>query len=236
MTAQQTRSVWVAVVLTLTGATCPLRVGAADPVFSRYRTVTLGDSVPAVVEALNAACPTSGRSRSDRTWFSSSTWRPQRYVSGAAVDLDPIDEMILTFHLGRLARIAGSYDRNRTEGLTDTDLTDAFTGVYGPPMLPSTSSHTPTPNAKPAAASVIGLWGDAQTLVTLWREGYRQQLRFTIATLVADAAMREALADGVALAASEAPGKELDRRTVDAAALQARAEKIRSDNKASFKP
>ena len=236
MTAQQARSVWVAVLLTLTGAMFPLRAGDADPVFSRYRTVTLGDSVPAVIEGLNARLPDVKVVQERPTLIQQLTWRPQRYVSGAAVDLDPIDEMILTFHLGRLARIAVTYDRARTEGLTDTDLADAFTGVYGPPMLPSTSSHTPRPEARPAAVSVIGLWGDAQTVVTLWREGYRQQLRFTIAALVADSAMRDALADGVALAASEAPGKELDRRTADAAALQARAEKIRSDNKASFKP
>jgi len=104
MTAQQARSVWVAVVLTVTGATCPLRVGAADPVFSRYRTVTLGDSVPAVVEGLNARLPDVKVVQERPTLIQQLTWRPQRYVSGAAVDLDPIDEMILTFHLGRLAR------------------------------------------------------------------------------------------------------------------------------------
>ncbi len=227
---------WVAVILMVTGAVFPVRAGDADPAFSRYRTVTLGDSVPAVLEGLKARLPDVKVVQERPTLVQQLTWRPQRYVSGAAVDLDPIDEMTLTFHLGRLVRIAVIYDRARTEGLTDTDLAEAFTGVYGPPMLPSTSSHTPEPDARPAAAGVIGLWGDGQTLVTLWREGYRQQLRTTVTTLVADAAMRDALASGVALAASEAPGKELDRRTADAAALLTRAERIRRDNKASFKP
>ena len=101
-------------------------------------------------------------------------------------------------------------------------------------MLPSTSSHTPRVKSAPAAA--LGVWSDGVTLVTVRREGHPPQLTLTVATLVADAAMRDALADGADLAASEAPGKALARSTADAAELLARAERIRRDNKASFKP
>ena len=228
------RSVWVALVLAIVSAPLPLHASGADTVFSRYRTLTLGDSVPAVVEALKAP-PADVKVVQERpSLVQQLTWRRQRYVSGVTVMADPLDELVLTFHLGRLARIAVTYDRNRIEGLTDIDLTDAFTEVYGAPMLPSAASHRS--GVAPGPAGDLGLWSDGETLVTLRRDGNPRQLRLTIATLDADAAMRDALADGAELAASEAPGKELARQAADAAALMARAERIRRDNKASFKP
>ena len=228
------RSLWAVVVVAIAAAGSTAHAIDADAVFSHYRTLALGDSVPAVVETLKAR-PTDVKIVQERpTLIQQLTWRRQRYVSGESAVVDPVDEMVLTFHLGQLTRIAVSYERNRTEGLTDADLTDAFVDVYGPPMLPSTSSHTTRVKSAPGAA--LGLWSDGVTLVTLRREGHPPQLKLTVATLVADAAMQEALADGAELAASEAPGKALAKSTADAAELLARADRIRRDNKASFKP
>ena len=215
-------SLWAVVVVAIAAAGSTAHAIDADAVFSHYRTLALGDSVPAVVETLKAR-PTDVKIVQERpTLIQQLTWRRQRYVSGESAVVDPVDEMVLTFHLGQLTRIAVSYERNRTEGLTDADLTDAFVDVYGPPMLPSTSSHTTRVKSAPGAA--LGLWSDGVTLVTLRREGHPPQLKLTVATLVADAAMQEALADGAELAASEAPGKALAKSTADAAELLARAD------------
>jgi hypothetical protein len=43
------------------------------------------------------------------------TLRPRRLVSGS-VEPDPLGEMVLTFHLGRLAGITATYDLDRTKG------------------------------------------------------------------------------------------------------------------------
>ena len=223
----------MALVLAVVCASLPLPASDADTVFSHYRTLTLGDSVPAVIEALKARLADVKVVQERPSLVQELTWRRQRYVSGVTVMADPLDELVLTFHLGRLARIAVTYDRNRIEGLTDTDLTDAFTGCMAPRCCPR---RPRSGSGAAGAAGVIGLWSDGETLVTLRRDGYPRQLRLTIATLDADAAMRDALADGAELAASEAPGKELARQTADAAALLKRAERIRRDNKASFKP
>jgi hypothetical protein len=226
-------SMWVVLALAVASATPPLRA-SDDPVFSRYRDLTLGDSVPAVIETLKARLVDIKIVQERPTLVQQLTWRRPRYVSGATVVVDPLDELVLTFHLGQLARISAGYDPTRIEGLTGADLTAALSGVYGAPMLPSRSSRTP--GVAPGPADTLGQWSDGETLVTLGREGNPRQLRLTIATLVADAAMQQALADGAAIAASEAPAKDLARRAADAAALQARAERIRRDNKASFKP
>ena len=81
------------------------------------------------------------------------------------------------------------------------------------------------PPSWPIAASLALIPGFA--LVWLWNRP---------TTFVADAAIRDALASGVALAARPAPGKRRDRRSADAAALQTRAEPIQRDNKRTFTP
>ena len=60
--------------------------------------------------------------------------------------------------------------------------------------------------------------------------------RFTVTSIATDRAMQEAIADGLRLEASEAPARDLARRATEDAALRARDEKARSDNKATFKP
>jgi hypothetical protein len=48
--------------------------------------------------------------------------------------------------------------------------------------------------------------------------------------------MQAAIADGVRLEASEAPGRDRARRDAEAAAARTRAENVRRENKATFKP
>jgi hypothetical protein len=211
-----------------------LPVASAESVFSRYRGVTLGDSVQVVVDHLKAAISDVKVIHARPTLVQQLSWRPRQFVSGASVEPDPLGEMLLTFHLGRLARIAVIYDRNRTEGLTNTDLHDALSGVYGTSMLLSTPMGITI--ALPADLQTVGRWGDSETLVLLWREAYPDRVRLTITSIDADLAMQEAIVESVRLETSEAPARDLARRTAETAALRSRGENVRRDNKAAFKP
>ena len=102
-------------------------VASAESPLSRYRDVSLGDPGQVVVDRLKVPLSDVKVVHDRPTVVQQLTWRPHRSVSGATVEPDPLAEMVLTFHLGRLARIAVSYDRARTAGLTDADLNDALT-------------------------------------------------------------------------------------------------------------
>ena len=211
-----------------------LPVASAESEFSRYRGVTLGDSVQAVVDQLKAAPSDVKVVHARPTLVQQLSWRPRQFVSGASIQPDPLAEMLLTFHLGRLARIAVIYERNRTAGLTDADLHDALSGVYGTSLLLSTPIGTTIPI--PADRQTIGRWGDGEALVLLWREAYPDRVRLTITAIDADLAMQEAVVEGMRLETSEAPERDLARRAAEATALRARDENVRRDNKAAFKP
>ena len=204
---------------------------SGEPVLSHYRGVTLGDSVQAVVDHLRLVAADVKVVHERPTLVQEVTWGPSRVTS---IEPDPLAEMILTFSAGRLARIAVSYDRERTQGMTNEDLQEAMGSVYGVSMLIATPLQTTsTPSAE---RQTIGRWEDAETLLLLWREQYPNRVGLTITSLAGDQALQQAIAEGARVDAAEAPARDLPRRIDEAAAIQARAEKIRQDNKAKFKP
>lgn len=221
--------------LTMLSATVlALPAASAESVFSRYRGMTLGVSVEMVVDHLKVAVSDVKVVHTRPTLVQQLTWRPRHFVSGTSMERDSLSEMLLTFHLGRLTRIAVMYERERTEGLTDADLNEALSSVYGASMLLSTPMGTPIVSA--ADRQPIGRWGDGETLVLLWRETYPDRVRLSITAIDADREMQEAIVDGVRLETIEAPARDLARRTAEATALRTRHEIVRRDNKAAFKP
>ena len=79
-------------------------------------------------------------------------------------------------------------------------------------------------------------WEDAGSLLSLWHDRYPERLGLILTAIAADATLQAVMAEGARQDSAEAPARELARRTAEAAALQARTDKIRLDNKAAFKP
>ena len=200
--------------------------------FSHYRGITLGDSVQVVVDQLKVPITEVKVVHERPTLVQQLTWRPHRFISGTSIEPDSLAEMVLTFHLGQLARISVAYDRERTEGMTNADLLEAMSSTYGTSLL----LPTPQPPLASTDPEVFGSWKDDATLVVLWRERYPRRVGLTITSIAADLAMQEAIESGVRLDATEAPARDLARRTAEATALRTRDEKVRRDNKAAFKP
>ena len=150
----------------------------------------------------------------------------------AGCHADPLADIVLTFHVGQLARIAATYDRDRIHGLTDADLHELVGAVYGVALLPSRNTA-----ANPAAdRGIIGSWGDENTQVVLWTEPYPRRSGLTITSTAAAARMDAAAAIGVGLDAAQAPQRKRVVEAAAAAAIVDREALIRAQNKARFKP
>jgi len=208
--------------------------GAAEAEFSRYRGVTLGESVATVIDALKATPADVKVLRDKPSLVQELTWRPLRFISGATLEADALAEMVLTFHADRLVRIAATYDRERIAGLTEADLHEAVSTVYGVSALMSNAAFAGAQNAM--ERRTIGRWENADTLILLWHDRYPDRSGLLISAVVADTVMQQAIAEGQRLEAEEAPARDLALRTANAAAIVARNEKIRLENKKAFKP
>src|SRR5579862_2250450 len=62
-------------------------------------------------------------------------WKFNRFRSPAPLP-DSVREIRFRFYNGNLFEMMVSYDRDRTGGLTDTDMKDALSAVYGPASTP----------------------------------------------------------------------------------------------------
>jgi len=215
---------------------CALALGvqvvSASPVYSRYRGVSIGDSVGVVAAALHMTPSDVAIVHTRPALIQQLTWRPNQFFTGRTSAPDALEEMVLTFHLGQLARIVATYDRDRTEGLTNADLRDSFTTIYGTSMLVSTASGI----RSSGDPEIIGQWGDGETLVVLLRETFPRRIRVTVSSVAADRLLQDALASGARLDATEAPTREMVRRLSEELTRRQRDEQSRIDNKSAFTP
>jgi hypothetical protein len=220
-------------IATIVGAAAmAVQAVSASPVYSRYRGVSIGDSVSAVVASLRMTPGEVAIVHARPAMVQQLTWRPNQFFASKAGPPESLAEMVLTFHLGRLARVVATYDRERTEGLTDADLHDSFTTIYGTSMLVPTASGVRS-SSKP---EIIGQWGDGETLVVLLREAFPRRITVTVSSIAADRLLQDALASGARLDAIEAPTRDMVRRLSEELTLQRRDEQSRLDNKSAFKP
>ena len=50
---------------------------------------------------------------------------------------DSVRQIVFSFIEGQLFRLTITYERSRTEGMTDVDMIAALSGRYGSPLMPS---------------------------------------------------------------------------------------------------
>jgi hypothetical protein len=208
-------------------------VQAAPADLATYRAFTLGTS-PAEVLALTSSTPGTIKTLSERpAVLEELAWRLPYKNSE---DLDPVSTITFSFIDQQLFRMVVGYDTERTRGLTRQDMIALLVDVYGP------RSTTAGPAAAaPAYDSLdtvtpIANWRQGETLLVLGHSAYRDGFSLVITSTGLDALARKAQAASVTLDAREAPAREAARVKAEAEAKRAAEEKIRTTNKAGFKP
>ena len=98
-------------------------------------------------------------------------WRPSRWILGSvSPSTDAVRQIVFSFYDDRLFRIVVDYDHERTEGLTDADMIDAISAVYGT-RLTRTSGRAArvASRVEIESGSSVAKWGDAGHVVALYR-------------------------------------------------------------------
>lgn len=210
---------------------------AAQPAYASYRGVQLGDAVSVVVSQFKMKLEDVATVHEPPTLVQRLTWRPHRFVVDPTVAAPSLGELEFTFHQGRLVRMVVTYDGDRTDGLTDADLREVFSAMYGTPALVSTRLPVAAQIAEmPAPPVVVGEWGDGNTVVLVSRLLYPRRVVLTIASIADEYAMHADVAEAARLDLQTAPAREIAQRALDAELRQAQADKARRRNKATFTP
>jgi hypothetical protein len=129
------------------------------------------------------------------------------------------------------------YDRDRTAGLTDTDLIDAISVTYGPRLKPGVRAGRGLPSQiEQESGTPVARWGDVDYSVALYRSSYAGGVRVIVTSPRLEALARTAETQSARLDESEAPQREIARQKKETENTRVAQEKARLANKAAFRP
>jgi hypothetical protein len=205
---------------------------------SRYREVAFGSSVSAVVASTGTSAADIKVIHQRPALIQEIVWRPQYAVGRAIGRSEAAREVTYRFFDDKLFSIIVVYDARLVEGLTNADLIDAVSGVYGPATLTAAASQPPVP--APAGSingtTPISRWQSTDYEFTLMREVYPETFRLIGVSRQLVTVARAAELEATRLDQQEAPRRLAAQAVADAERRRAAADKTRTTNKGEFRP
>jgi hypothetical protein len=200
---------------------------------SRYREFHLGMSLEAVAHQAGIGSePQVVHTRPQL--IQELMWQPP---SGSSTSVrDSARKVLFGFYNGQLFRIAIDYDRDKTEGLTDQDMTAAISTKYGTALLTAMHIGPPSTEIGRDRNVVVARWEDLTYAAVLTRPWYSSAFTLVISARGPEALATVASAESVRLDAKEAPQRELDRQRKQDDENRAKDEKARRANIGTFRP
>lgn len=165
-------------------------------------------------------------------------WRPSRWIAGSThTSTDPVEQIAFSFYDDQLFRVVVDYAQERTKGMTDADMVEAISAVYGTPGKPMPGAVRVASPAEVQAGSPVARWGDAVHTVVLYRtSSYGDAFRLIVTESDLDRLAQKAEIQAVRLEEQEAPRREIARQQKEREDGRAVAEKARVVNKGVFRP
>ena len=165
-------------------------------------------------------------------------WRPSRWVVGStSASTDPVEQIVFSFYDDQLFRIVVDYGYDRTEGMTDADMIEAISAVYGTSVKPARGTLRVQSQVEIESGSPVARWGNADGAVVLYRtSSYRETFRLIVTDAVLADLARRAATQAVRLDEQQAPQRELARQKKERDDARVAGEKARTANKGLFWP
>ncbi len=229
----QTRSLFGSP-LQIDPASMPLVV---TPNLSTYRDFQFGMTLLAVAKQANMKLSEARLIHQRPAVIQELQWRPEGSSPGSSPAADSAREVLFTFYNGELFRMVVSYDRYRTEGLTDEDMIGAISTKYGAATRPAATiivfSSFQVYND---TEKVIARWENPQYSINLFRSSYQPTYGMLVFSKQLDALAQVAIVEALRLDEQEAPQREMELQKQQDEKDRAAQEKARLVNKASFRP
>lgn len=215
----------LAVSLSWSLLTLPL-LGAGD--LSRYREFDLDSSLAEIAKqaGTNAEAATTLYERpaliQELNWQADSS--------------DSVKEIDFHFIGGELYRMIVHYSRYSTEGLTEQDVIEATSKIYGEALRPTDDITFSTIYGREQTVEVIARWEDEDWSFNLVRLQYEPNFTLAVVSKGLDGPARLAIDKAIELDKQEAPQRAIDQKKRADLAEAAELEQARLVNKPKFRP
>jgi hypothetical protein len=206
---------------------------------SQYRNFELGSDVTAVSALAGIASSEAKTIHQRPAVLQDLEWRPSHWISGStAASTDPVEQILFSFYNDQLFRLVVDYGHERTEGMTEADMIEAISAVYGTP-LPRTSraAGRAASRLETESGSPVARWGESEHAVVLYHtSSYGAAFRLIVTDTGLENLARKAEAQAQRLDDREAPQREVARQQKERDDGRIAAAKARAANKSVFRP
>jgi hypothetical protein len=205
---------------------------------SRYRDVAFGSSVSSVVAITGTSAGAVKVIHQRPALIQDIVWRPQYAVGRPAGRTEAVQEVTFRFYDDQLFMVTVVYDARLVEGLTNRDIIDAVSAVYGPATLTAAASKGPAlpPPGTINGSTALARWHSPDQEFTLMREVYPATYRLIGVSSQLERVARAAATEAVRLDKQEAPQREAERIVAEAERRKAAEDKTRTTNRGEFRP
>jgi len=214
-------------------------VPASAQEHGQYRDFHLGASVAAVT-AQTETRPTDVTLVHERpVVMQELRWVPSSFgASGRSPSLGSgVQQIVFSFYDNQLYRLMVDYGRTGTKGMTDRDMIDAMSAVYGHPSSTNISDEGAQPfDGESVATRVVARWNGPSYAVAASRWAYGGAWRLIIESTDLAALAQTADTAAVALDLKEGPQRQADRNRRDQRERDDAEAAARTANKATFQP
>ena len=202
---------------------------------SRYRDFVLESSVDTVAAASGVRATEAQTLHERPAKIQELQWRAP-YVNPASAAADPVHDVAFTFFNDALYQVVVTYNRDRTQGLTNDDIIQSLSASYGAPGLKSAITRTDLPAGALLENTVLAQWNTAVSSLTLLRDTYSPEFQLVLSSKALTAQAQSAIRESVRLDALDAPRLEAEQRKKEVEETDAARDKTRSTNKGAFRP
>jgi hypothetical protein len=198
---------------------------------SKYRVFSLGTSLTTVLKHTDQRPEEVKLIDARPALIQELTWWPPS-LSGTPYRPDTVEQIHFSFCNSELYKIAVTYDRSSTEGLTREDMVKSLSTKYGPPSTVAPPSESPKHEPIDPHAEPIASWEDSQTFVNLVRSSFSGDFDLVITSKSLNAEAELAIVESAKLDKQQEPQREADRQKKEVDDL----ELTRLKNQKSFRP
>jgi hypothetical protein len=205
---------------------------------SHYRDFSFGSDLASVSDLAGVPASKAKTIHQRPAVLQDLEWRPSRWNAGSsAASTDPVEQIVFSFYNDQLFRVVVDYAHDRTEGMTDADMIEAISAVYGTPVKRIPGAIRAASQLEVESGSPVARWGDAELAVVLFRtSSYREVFRLIVTEPALDDLARQATLQAMRLDEQDAPRREIARQKKERDDNRAAADKARTANKGGFRP
>ena len=202
---------------------------------SSYRDFVLESSVDTVAAASGVRATEAQTLHTRPAKIQELQWRAP-YVNPASAAADPVHDVAFTFFNDALYQVVVTYNRDRTQGLTNDDIIQSLSASYGAPGLKSAITRTGLPAGALLENTVLAQWNTAVSSLTLLRDTYSPEFQLVLSSKPLTTRAQSAIREAIRLDALDAPRLEAEQRKKEVDETDAARDKTRSTNKGAFRP